>query len=105
MILKIIKSVGKKMLHIVKNKPALEQARLFFSSGDAILLIEDAVYTEIEQINTQEEKNDPKDHYFYLKEDVEARGLSDLVGFSVQLIDYNGFVSLTEKHEQSLTWE
>lgn len=93
------------MLHIVKNKPALEQARLFFSSGDDILLIEDAVYIGIEQINSQEAKKDPEDHYLYLKEDIEARGLSNLVEIGTQLIDYNEFVSLTEKHEQSLTWE
>ena len=93
------------MLHIVKNKPALEQARLFFSSGDVILLIEDAVYIGIEQINSQEEKKDPKDHYLYLKEDVEARGLSGLAVFGSQSIDYNEFVTLTERHKQSLTWE
>jgi len=39
-----------------------------------------------------------------LDEDVQARGLAGQISSSVQSIDYNGFVTLTIRHQQQIVW-
>ncbi|UUM30859.1 sulfurtransferase complex subunit TusB [Vibrio japonicus] len=90
------------MLHIVKSPQALLELGAVVDEHDDVLLIEDAVYVANPQ------------HKDFLKvkgmrvsvliADLEARGVINRTSPSVALVDYNGFVSLTAKHETSLTW-
>ncbi|KEY90736.1 tusB protein [Candidatus Photodesmus katoptron] len=41
---------------------------------------------------------------FLLREDVIARGITDIVSFRIGLISFDGFVKLTEKHSKAITW-
>jgi len=68
--------------------------------GDALLLIEDGVYGAQDQtifsdrVKAALEKN----AVYVLEADLQARGISNLVG-GVQKIDYEGFVGLVEEHQ------
>ncbi|CDL87518.1 sulfurtransferase complex subunit TusB [Xenorhabdus cabanillasii] len=41
---------------------------------------------------------------YALQDDLDARGLTNQVSDRVQVVNYNGFVSLTVKHQQSFSW-
>lgn len=91
------------MLHIIKTCQALNEAKLYATEQDAILLIEDAVYAANER------------HYafpvachaplFALRSDLEARAITTLISPHIRVIGYDGFVDLTVTHSQSMTWE
>lgn len=91
------------MLHIVKTQQAIHSVLLSVGSGDAILLIEDAVYLA-----------NPKHHLhaqlsglsvFVLIADIQARGIQSLIDTQLHQVDYSVFVKLTAEHATSLTWE
>tara|TARA_Y100001956_G_scaffold39372_1_gene38674 strand:- start:115 stop:390 length:276 start_codon:yes stop_codon:yes gene_type:complete len=90
------------MLHIIKSVQALSNAILVCDNGDDLLLIEDAVYA----VN-------PKHHAHHLLKghscavlasDLAARAMANRVSSQLAVVDYCGFVDLTIKHPQSLTW-
>ncbi|MGY3685794.1 sulfurtransferase complex subunit TusB [Vibrio coralliilyticus] len=91
------------MLHIVKSVAALEDVVKVYADGDALLLIEDAVYAVnpqhktyplIKGVNT-----------FVLQSDLAARGILNRMSPSIEMVDYEGFVDLTSEQENSLTWD
>lgn len=87
------------MLHIVKNRTALESATAVFSPLDELILLEDAVYLANycpENISNVS---------FVLRDDLLARGIDEQWVVNSQIIDFTGFVELTERHAASLTWE
>ncbi|MDW6091115.1 sulfurtransferase complex subunit TusB [Vibrio rhizosphaerae] len=91
------------MLHVIKTDTALKQVTPYYSAQDVLLLIEDAVYAA-----------NPL-HYafewlagktvFVLEADVKARGIYHRVSPLATIIDYLGFVELTEQHHTTMTWE
>ena len=90
------------MLHIIKSVAALKEAIALYAEDDEVLLIEDAVYV----VN-------PKHSLFHLlqglstyalQSDIEARGIQRYTSPSVSIINYQGFVELTVKQANSLTW-
>ncbi|SEG72876.1 sulfurtransferase complex subunit TusB [Vibrio hangzhouensis] len=87
------------MLHIIKSETGYQSARQYLNQGDDVLLIESASY-----IPTTTELDDRCGHYS-LKEDLVARGLSIESTERTQVVDFNGFVDLTERHVASTTWE
>lgn len=87
------------MLHIIKSETGYQSARQYLNQGDDVLLIESASY-----IPTTTELDDRCVHYS-LKEDLVARGLSIESTERTQVVDFNGFVDLTERHVASTTWE
>lgn len=92
------------MLHTVNHSPfrsdSLTSSLRFLLPGDALLLIEDGVYGAQDQtifsdrVKAALEKN----AVYVLEADLQARGISNLVG-GVQKIDYEGFVGLVEEHQ------
>lgn len=96
-------------LHIVSKSPenhsALSRSLVFSSKGDSILLIEDGVYCALsaqsEKIYSLNILNLP---IYALKEDILARGISNLIDDRVQTVTYDGFVELTETHSKSTSW-
>lgn len=99
-----------KTLHTI-NKPsqsssALDLAQSALSPDDTLLFIEDGVFSLIE--NSQSLSNIKALHVHHaitaLLPDVQARGLNNHLPEWVTLVDYCGFVELTETHEKTLSW-
>ncbi|GLT16352.1 sulfurtransferase TusB [Vibrio zhanjiangensis] len=91
------------MLHIVKSPLALEEINKVYLESDAVILIQDAVYAANPQHNLYSALN--SFNIFALQSDLEARGVINQVSSAVNIIDYDGFVTLTAKHRNSLTWD
>lgn len=93
-------------LHILNRSPATSgvyrQALDAMSADDLIVLIEDAVqggtpgligyFSEVEG------------RVYALREDLDARGLGGRLDASIQVVDVDGFVDLTERAGQSVSW-
>lgn len=93
------------MLHIIKTQSGLDDAIHLIQTNDDVLLLEDAVYALFRQSSSQIAWKDQKDHCWALKEDLMARGLTLPHELIFQVVDFDGFVSLTEQHLQSITWD
>ncbi|PAU35394.1 sulfurtransferase complex subunit TusB [Vibrio coralliilyticus] len=91
------------MLHIVKSVVALEDVVKVYADGDALLLIEDAVYA----VNPQHKTYPLIKGFntFVLQSDLTARGILNRMSPSIEMVDYEGFVDLTSEQENSLTWD
>lgn len=91
------------MLHIINQSPfnssALQNCIRVAQAKDVILLIEDAVFAAID---FPAQKNELT--IYALESDIQARGLSEKISPSIQLIDYSGFVDLTIQHTPIQTW-
>ncbi len=91
------------MLHIIQSLAGLRDAKDYVAVHDKLILIQDAVYAA----NSQ--------HQDYpllscldtcvLEADTTARGIRHLVSPRLEVIDYSGFVFLTEQFPQIMTWE
>ncbi|MET4694320.1 sulfurtransferase complex subunit TusB [Endozoicomonas lisbonensis] len=91
-------------LHTVnKTGQALELCLRSLLLGDAILLIEDAVYALFEASDVLREVilDIP---VYVLEADVLARGVSNRDDLNITAVDYDGFVELTEAHDKVLGW-
>ena len=91
-------------LHTVnKTGQALELCLRSLLLGDAILLIEDAVYAlfEASDVLTEVILDIP---VYVLEADVLARGVSNRDDLNITAVDYDGFVELTEAHDKVLGW-
>ncbi|MCW7553018.1 sulfurtransferase complex subunit TusB [Endozoicomonas gorgoniicola] len=91
-------------LHTVnKAGQALELCLRSLLLGDAILLIEDAVYALFEASDVLREVilDIP---VYVLEADVLARGVSNRDDLNITAVDYDGFVELTEAHDKVLGW-
>ena len=91
-------------LHTVnKTGQALKLCLRSLLLGDAILLIEDAVYALFEASDVLEEVilDIP---VYVLEADILARGITNRDDLSITAVDYDGFVELTEAHDKVLSW-
>ncbi|MEC6824818.1 sulfurtransferase complex subunit TusB [Photobacterium sp. NCIMB 13483] len=96
------------MLHTVTRSPfqshSLAQCLQFICAGDEILLLEDAVIVALsENIYFDLIKNIGVKIYL-LEADIIARGLQDKCDKDLDVIDYKGFVLLTERHDKHMKW-
>ncbi|PWI33677.1 sulfurtransferase complex subunit TusB [Vibrio albus] len=92
------------MLHIVKHHQALAQALAYVDAEDPILLVEDGVYAALAEHASHIALTQNANPFYVLDADVKARGLEKLPLNHVELIDFSGFVVLTEDNETSMTW-
>ncbi len=97
-------------LHTI-NKPvqtsaALNNAQAALLPGDTLLFIEDGVLSLMNgsQSNSLIKELNEKHPVTALLADIEARGLSHHMPEWVKIVDYNGFVELTETHAKTLSW-
>jgi sulfur relay protein TusB/DsrH len=97
------------ILHTINQSPkhsgTWNKVLSLLSSGDHLLLIEDACYAPIyksllRQLTELSEQRNIE--IFTLKPDAEARGLPSYKQLTE--IDYQGFVSLTAKTEKTINW-
>ncbi|PPI87855.1 sulfurtransferase complex subunit TusB [Candidatus Pantoea edessiphila] len=97
------------MLHTLMNSPSYSDFNtllLMINIEDDILLLQDAVIGAI-QGNLIIEKileTNKSIMIWVLEEDLVARGLIKQISTKVNLVNYNGFVKLTEKHQQQILW-
>lgn len=91
------------MLYTVNKSPwatnSLESVLRVAQEGSPILLYEDGVYAAISGAKTESlVQSALDDHPVYaLEEDLEARGIQGVMD-GIQLIGYDGFVTLVEEH-------
>ena len=98
-------------LHTINKSPfthtELKSCLGICRPGDAILLIEDAVYAiKAGSVWNQHlsEAADSGIKLYALKNDVLARGIIFETGFSIETVDYSGFVQLACVHERTQSW-
>ena len=96
------------ILHILNKSPdhpALNHCAGFISDGDCLVLIEDGVYCAVtNDSSTLLDLLLRQIPIYCLQADVEARGLLNRLNPAVQLIDYEGFVTLSTEQTKSKRW-
>ena len=97
-------------LHIVNQSPAKDNTYAsclrVAQAGDSILLIEDGVYAALATAVASAPIVAAPDRmgFYALEPDIAARGLAGRTNVAVELVDYAGFVELTERHQQIVSW-
>lgn len=92
------------MLHIIKSEAGYQQAKAYLRKGDDVLFVEGACYLATKYLETNVDTTLEWQFYF-LQQDMDARGLVKDGGHSLQVTDFKGFVELTERHVASTTWD
>ncbi|OLQ78789.1 sulfurtransferase TusB [Photobacterium proteolyticum] len=96
------------MLHTISTSPFqtqdLQRCLQYLRPDDEILLLQDAVSAGIEKNSWCEAIKKSGVKIYLLEADLAARGLTDKVDNSINVIDFKGFVSITEQHESQLKW-
>lgn len=93
-------------LHILNRSPATSnvyrQALDAMGPDDLLMLIEDGVQAGmpglVGYLDTVEGR------VLALREDIDSRGIGGRLDASVQVVDVDGFVNLTEQATQSVSW-
>jgi len=94
------------MLHLVHHSasesPALQDCLSAITPGSGVLLIQNAVY---EASADELFQNHNEVQFYALEADLQARGIdtTQLSG-ALQIIDYEGFVDLVERHNPIQSW-
>ncbi|ELR63905.1 tRNA 5-methylaminomethyl-2-thiouridine synthase TusB [Photobacterium marinum] len=96
------------MLHTITTSPfqtqALQRCLRYIGQGDEILLIQDAVIAGIEKNAWAETLKQSGVKIYLLEADLAARGIAGKTDNSLEVVDFNGFASLTVKHETQMKW-
>ena len=96
------------MLHIVTTTDTFMQSGVscldYIDQNDVILLSQDAVYAANTKHALYPRLMELAVQIFVLEEDLRARGVPVSFLSDCKLIDFNGFVELTEEHASTLTW-
>ncbi|MDC9598550.1 sulfurtransferase complex subunit TusB [Xenorhabdus anantnagensis] len=95
------------MLYTISRSPYHDDFNAMLglvSDTDDVLLTQNGVLLGINDNRYLTELARTGAGIYILKEDLEARGLFEQVSDRVMVIDYNGFVSLTVKHQQNFVW-
>ena len=91
-------------LHTInKTGQPLELCLRSLLPGDAILLLEDGVYALFAADDVLSEVLGDVPVYV-LEADVLARGINNRNDLDITVIDYAGFVELTECHDKVMSW-
>jgi len=94
-------------LHLVNraasSSDALQRCLSLSLPGDVVLLIEDGVYGALPEVFATLDR-DPAVTVQALLADVEARGLHGRLANQIDVIDYAGFVELTERNNPVVSW-
>lgn len=97
---------NKTCLHLVTRSSgdALERCSAFCSRGDDVLFVDDAVLFLVSEQAVSHFNGLARP--FFLKADLEARGLADIAfERDVPIVTDLDFVDLLRKHDSCLTWK
>ena len=99
------------ILHTVNKSPfeknSLDECLTHSMDGSAILLLEDGVYAAMQGTSVESDlKNALASKKVYaLSADIKLRGLSaDRLIEGIEVVDYAGFVDLTESNDKVQSW-
>lgn len=95
------------MLHTLMHSPAysdLDSLLLLLNAEDDVLLMQDGVFAALNESQALARLLSTPATLWVLEEDLMARGLAEQTSTKIQPVNYNGFVALTEKHSQQMTW-
>ena len=98
------------ILHTVNKSPfekqSLSSCVAHACDGDAILMIEDAVYGAVAGTTAAAQLAGNDNIFIYaLGPDLDARGLGEVkLAEGVNIIDYDGFVDLAVEHSKTQSW-
>lgn len=95
------------MLYTLFQTPAhtdTETLLAILTETDAVLLLQDGVTAAIKKTSFLTKLTASPAKIFALQPDIIARGLTHLIDPQIILIDYNGFVELTEEHSNQVVW-
>ena len=98
------------ILHTVNKSPfekqSLSSCVAHASNGDAILMIEDAVYGAVSGTVAAAQLAENNNISIYaLGPDLNARGLGEAkLAEGINIIDYDGFVDLSVEHDKTQSW-
>ncbi|TDX29072.1 tRNA 2-thiouridine synthesizing protein B [Modicisalibacter xianhensis] len=94
------------LLHILNRSPASSRvpfdALRAMGDDDRLLLLEDGVYGAVAPL--AETFAAIRGRVFVLKEDLVSRGLEHRQAETMELVDMQGFVALTEQAIQTVSW-
>ncbi|MBS9402537.1 sulfurtransferase complex subunit TusB [Halomonas sp. TRM85114] len=94
------------LLHVLNRSPATsrvyQQALTMMGEEDRLLLVEDGVQGALPQMVRH--FGEVQGRLFALEEDLASRGLLGRCDASVQVVDVDGFVLLTEQAERTMSW-
>jgi len=95
-------------LHLVnkgnQSSDALNLCRTALALNDSVLFIQDGCYNVLPGELEVLIEAFPEVTFHVLEPDLRARGLLNRRHPSVIMVDYNGFVELTEQHNPVLSW-
>jgi|Laugrespbdmm15dd_1035085.scaffolds.fasta_scaffold77053_2 tRNA 2-thiouridine synthesizing protein B len=89
------------------SHPSFELCRTSMAPGDALLLLEDGVYSALELAFVQLLQGSEQDSAYpcyALAADLAARGISAKIPNSVNVVDYMDFVALCLQHDRVVNW-
>ncbi|SFU95602.1 sulfurtransferase complex subunit TusB [Xenorhabdus koppenhoeferi] len=95
------------MLYTVRRSPYHDDVNAMLalvSETDDVLLIQNGVLFGINDNRYLAKLMRTGAGIYALQEDLDARGLIEQISDRVKVIDYDGFVSLTVKHQQNFAW-
>jgi tRNA 2-thiouridine synthesizing protein B len=94
------------LLHVLNRSPTTsrvyQQALTMMGEEDRLLLVEDGVQGALPQMVLH--FGEVQGRLFALKEDLASRGLLGRCDATVQVVDVDGFVLLTEQAERTVSW-
>ncbi len=98
------------ILHTISKSPfqnqSLSSCVAHASSGDAILMIEDAVYGAVSGTAAAAQLAEGENISIYaLGPDLSARGLGEAkLAEGINIVDYDGFVELAVEYDKTQSW-
>ncbi len=95
------------MLHTLNASPAspaFADCIRLLRKGDALLLLGDGVYAAIKDTRACTELNNTEAELYLLEPDATAAGLLKRIDDTLSLVDYEGFVALSERFSKQQAW-
>ncbi|QTF06874.1 sulfurtransferase complex subunit TusB [Brenneria izadpanahii] len=95
------------MLHTLSHSPYhcdIDALLRCLGPDDAVVLLQDGVIAALADTDVAKRFLNAAVPLYALKNDADARGLTERISGNVSLIDYNQFVQLTVKYPKQLAW-
>lgn len=93
------------MLHIVKTIAGLNDAMQYSGENDEFILVEAAIYAANTAHKDFKLISCVTERVSVLSADIDARGLNGFVDARLEVVGFSGWVTLTERHSQTMTWD
>ena len=85
-------------------EPAFDNCLRIAAPDDRILLLGNGVYAAMASSPTAGLLSESPATFFALAQDVAAAGLAGKIADGIDVVDFDGFVALTETCERQLNW-